>query len=254
MLVLFAMVCIFHTRTNRFFCAFLHAAFVAYLGVPTVAMIVALFSRRSDWWELTLTAWFASVLIFYGFFLTCELWLELWACLELVEEEDGSSLIDGDPWNARVLYWFRLAIRVALRTVRYRLSGKVVHFKKLKGDRTTAIMDNKCVNFIKEGPYSYIANKVWNPCFEQKAPERIHTLEETLGEFRCCACPAVRSFHTSKIPTSPYYFLPQRRKSTFFDAQFVESGETILQRGDDRERKLNTHHAGRIQHQGRTDQ
>ena len=168
----------------------MYAAFVMYLGIPILAFIITLFSGMGNWWEISLLTWFASILIFWCFFSACEFWLEIWACLELMEEDDGSSLIDGDPWGARVKYWLRKARNGCVCTMKYRLSGKHRSFMKMDERNTVTIMNNNkcasCINCISEdlaseGPYSYIANKEWNPCFNQKSPERIRTLDETLG-------------------------------------------------------------------------
>jgi len=175
-------------------------AFVMYLGIPILAFIITLFSDLGNWWEISLLTWFASILTFWCFFSACELWLEIWACLELMEEDDGSSLIADDPWGARVKYWLEKARNGCVCTMKYRLSGKHIYFKKFVAETNAAtpssprniatiINTSKCANCINcisedlasEGPYSYIANKEWNPCFNQKSPERIRTLDETLG-------------------------------------------------------------------------
>mmetsp|Transcript_19089 Transcript_19089/g.35676 ORF Transcript_19089/g.35676 Transcript_19089/m.35676 type:complete len:406 (-) Transcript_19089:302-1519(-) len=161
-----------------------------YLGIPILAFIVTLLAQRDDFWELSLTTWFASILIFWCFFSACEFWLEIWACLELMEEDDGSSLIDGDPWNARVVYWLKKARDGCARTMRYRMSGNhAIFFKQMNEGNAATILNDKCTNcidyisgdLVAESPYSFIAKKEWNPCFDQKPPEQIHTLDETLG-------------------------------------------------------------------------
>lgn len=180
-------------------------AFVLYLGVPIISFIVTLFLKLDNWWEISLMAWFASILIFWCLFSACVLFLEIWTCLKLMEEDDRTSLIDEDPWRAKVKYWLKKAMNSSARTTKYRLSGTHVYYKKMEEGGTllrsprhanevaevatevTTKMTNKCINFISqtviaENPYSYFANKAWNPCFNQKLPEKIVTSNDVLGK------------------------------------------------------------------------
>ena len=149
--------------------------------------IITLFMKLDDWWEISLLVWFACILIFWCFFSLCVLWIEVWACIKLMEEDDGSHLIDDDPWSARMKYWFMRARDGCIRTMRYRLSGTHKNHKKVD-ERTTLSMSSHvklgCLKDLRaEGPYSYIANKEWNCCFTPMTPpERIQTLDEIRGQ------------------------------------------------------------------------
>ncbi|KAL7542868.1 hypothetical protein ACHAXR_012175 [Thalassiosira sp. AJA248-18] len=161
-------------------------AFVLYLGVPILAFIITLFSKMDNWWELSLLTWFASILIFWCLFSACVLYFDTWVFLKLMEEDDASSLLDDDPWKARVKYWLKQAGNGCVRTMRYRLSGIHVHSMQMNVGKEGTLVNNKITAFISEdlfsqGPYSYIANKEWNPCtVKRQPPERIHTLDDVL--------------------------------------------------------------------------
>jgi len=181
---------------------------IMYLGIPISTLIMTLFLRMGNWWEITLISWFSSIMTFWAFFSASALWLEVWACLELIEEDDGSTLMDDDPWKAKILYWLKKAMKGCVRTMQYRLSGTRIYFmKKHERNKISTLSNSKCTNFInritckmnysedvapdgrgrirsfaKESRYSYFfANGEWNPCFTTQPLERIHTLDEILG-------------------------------------------------------------------------
>lgn len=162
-----------------------------YLGIPIVSFIVTLFMRMQNWWEVSLLIWFWSILVFWAFWSACEFCLEVSACIQLIEEDDGSSLIADDPLEAKVKYWFNKAGKACVKTMRYRLSGKHHYYKKVDATRSAALSQNKCTScvgclfcsedFAAEGLYSFVANKKWNPCFQQTQPERLSTSSEMVG-------------------------------------------------------------------------
>lgn len=165
-------------------------AFTLYLGTPILTFIITLFAKLDNWWEISLLTWFASILLFWCFFSACEFWLEIWACLGMMEEEEDTSLVDGDPWGARVIYWMKKAGHGTVRTMQYRLSGTHINLKRV--DILENVMeDNKffnCINCLSkdmaaaQSPYSFFANRKWNPCFVQiDEPELLPTLEKKLG-------------------------------------------------------------------------
>ena len=167
-------------------------AFVFYLGIPVLTFVITLFMRLANWWEISLTVWFASILVFWCLFSACVLYLEIWASLGLMQEDEGSNIIDDDPMAARARYWFKKAWDASILTMRYRLAGTHIYYKKVDEHfRITDISDKfnkfectRCCSkdLASEGPYSFFANKSWNPFFEQvNPPERIHSLDEILG-------------------------------------------------------------------------
>ena len=167
-------------------------AFVFYLGIPVLTFVITLFMKLGNWWEISLTVWFASILVFWCLFSACVLYLEIWASLGLMQEDEGSNIIDDDPMAARARYWFKKAWDASILTMRYRLAGTHIYYKKVDEHfRITDISDKfnkfectRCCSkdLASEGPYSFFANKSWNPFFEQvNPPERIHSLDEILG-------------------------------------------------------------------------
>ncbi|KAL7553040.1 hypothetical protein ACHAWF_016283 [Thalassiosira exigua] len=160
-------------------------AFLLHIGIPMLAFIITLFSKSPRWWEISLLVWFSSIIIFWCLFSACLLWLEVWACLELMEEDDGTSLIDDDPRRARIQYWLKKAGKACVRTMRHRLTGKYRYFKKMEeGSGIATQVNSKCIDLISvfsEGPYSFFANKEWNPCFVQKSNTKIDNVDEILG-------------------------------------------------------------------------
>jgi len=163
-------------------------AFVFYLGIPVMAFVVTLFMKISNWWEISLLTWFTSILIFWCLFSLCEVVLEVWSCLELMQEDEGTYLIDDDPLKARIMYWLRKAWDASVETMRYRLCGTHIYYKQV--DDKFAVSDaavkfNKCCSkdLTSEGLYSFFANKSWNPLFNQlPTPIRVHSLDEILGK------------------------------------------------------------------------
>ena len=163
-------------------------AFVFYLAIPVMTFIVTLFMKISNWWEISLLTWFASILIFWCLFSLCEVVLEVWSCLELMQEDEGTYLIDDDPFKARILYWIKKAWDASVETMRYRLCGTHIYYKQV--DDKFAVSDaavkfNKCCSkdLASEGLYSFFANKSWNPLFNQlPTPIRVYSLNEVLGK------------------------------------------------------------------------
>lgn len=164
-------------------------AFTFYLGIPLVAFVVTLFARFGNWWQVSLLTWFVSILAFMALFALCELWFEAWACLELVDEEEGGSE-DGaagrdGPWMARAAHWSRVACRACVRTCSYRLSGTHVEFKKMDEKNAVTDLSNTFFGLVgraSQGPYSCLANRGWCPCCTtREGRERVRDLDEVLG-------------------------------------------------------------------------
>ena len=143
-----------------------------------MTLIVTLFLAKGNWWEITLLAWFASILLFWGFFSVCVIYLEVTACLLLMEEDDQSSLKADDGWGVRCRYWARKADEACVRTMKYRLSGTRTYVER-RDQRTKPRIAEKLLP--SRSLYSWIASKEWNPCFYQQSPRKIQTLDEMLG-------------------------------------------------------------------------
>mmetsp|Transcript_13321 Transcript_13321/g.28260 ORF Transcript_13321/g.28260 Transcript_13321/m.28260 type:complete len:973 (+) Transcript_13321:182-3100(+) len=158
-------------------------AFIMYLGIPILTVIITLLDKKDNWWEISLLTSFASILIFWCFFAACEFWFEIWACLELMEEYDGTSLIDEDPMGARVKFWLTKAANACRHSLEYRLSGKRVVFTRMNDTNGVTAASNTFIDCINNTSFSrWLANKGWNPFYVQKeAPERIASLNEVMG-------------------------------------------------------------------------
>lgn len=107
-----------------------------------------------------------------------------------MQEDEGTYLITDDPWKARVTYWLKKAGEASVRTTRFRLKGTHVYYKKVDERYTISDVSDKVASCTKciskdlasESPYSFLANRAWNPFYDQvDPPERIHTLDEIMG-------------------------------------------------------------------------
>ena len=107
-----------------------------------------------------------------------------------MQEDEGTYLITDDPWKARMQYWLKKAGEASVRTMRFRLKGTHVYYKKVDERFTISDISDKVASCTKciskdlasEGPYSFLANRAWNPFYYQvDPPERIHTLDEIMG-------------------------------------------------------------------------
>ena len=169
-------------------------AFVLYLGIPACIFIVTLFMGSPDFWESSLMGWFGCVLGFWLFFSACFIYFEVYACLHIMAEEEGTGT------NLTPLQWLHLAGGAVVKTMRYRLSGTHTTYRKKYLDEDIANMVpkeaedvmNRCIkcrnscseDFFAEGPYSYFANKPWNSCFDHSlAIENRHyrTVQEVMS-------------------------------------------------------------------------
>ena len=121
-----------------------------------------------------LLTWFMSILIFWGFFLACVVYLEIWACLYLMEEDDQSTLGKDKSWGALC----QKAGQGCIHTKRYCYMGKRTHFKRLDERKLTTLASRVLPS---PTPYLWLAGQDWNPCFNQTPPRQVHTLDEALG-------------------------------------------------------------------------
>lgn len=92
--------------------------FASFLGVPALTAIVTLMTKKSNWWEITITTWFNSVACFLGCFMLCLLYYEVRVCLQVVSE-DGQM----GAWE-RIKLAVRYSVVSQLEGYQYEMSTK----------------------------------------------------------------------------------------------------------------------------------
>lgn len=133
-----------------------------------LAFIITLFSKRDNWWEISLLVWFGSILFFWCFFSFLCIWKETKLFIKLVEEEVDQTL-QGDSLVSKAKYFMKQAYKGCYKTMQFRLSGKHYSFKR-RNEAEAKKPNNKC---------SIKAN--CNLCFEEIDDEKLPTLDEVLG-------------------------------------------------------------------------
>ena len=153
--------------------------FIFYLGVPLLTLIITLFLGRSNWWELSLITWFASVILLWCFFSACVFYFEVTQCLNMERERRGEEDVTQHmQWREKILYWLRIAKDATKSTMKIRLSGKEAKYKKQKGNEKPEYEDrhNRC----PVGICSLITTKL--PCYTQYDSEGEKKEMRSLGE------------------------------------------------------------------------
>ena len=155
-------------------------AFVMYLGIPILTIILTLYQQRLDWWEVSCLTWFASVLSFYCVFSLCCLWFEARECLDLIV--DLEDVLDEDD------SWFKKTKCAIVRCMGNRLGGTVVSYHKLTfsndedddGDVETTLGGKYK---FTEGLLTKLTKSKLMSCIYKPVdpPKRFYTLDETRG-------------------------------------------------------------------------
>lgn len=70
--------------------------FTIVLGIPLLVMVVTLFSRIDNWWEITSLVWFCCMCMSYLVFAAAVVVIENLACFELTRNQDDN---DDDKWH-----------------------------------------------------------------------------------------------------------------------------------------------------------
>ncbi len=157
-------------------------AFVFYLGVPFLAFIVTLFSKKPNWWEISLLTWFASVLTFWGFFSACVFYFEITHCLKIQRDRRGEKgVTEQMGWCEKARYWLGIAKDATKCTMRIRLSGTETKYKKQKDGEKPEYGDKH--NACPVGLFSLLTMNL--PCYkqfdEEEQKKEIRSLGEVLG-------------------------------------------------------------------------
>lgn len=107
-------------------------SFFVYIGIPLLTMTITLFARSPDWWAISLLVWFASILLFFGFFAACLLFYDISACLFLIESVEDPFYGAVEPGRWWIFSLMRRAILLrqverfaGTKKVSYTLAGKL---------------------------------------------------------------------------------------------------------------------------------
>jgi hypothetical protein len=72
------------------------AALAIFLGIPLTVMVITLFAKIDDWWEITALAWFSCICSFYIVFAATVVAFENRACFEVTRNRFDD---DDDRWH-----------------------------------------------------------------------------------------------------------------------------------------------------------
>ncbi len=155
-------------------------AFLMYLGIPVVTIIITLFQKRDDWWEISLITWFSTVLIFWSFFSACVFVFEIRECFELICEVDDTIGKNDSVWKK--------SFRTIIYSMGIRLSGKRSTYHKLKyggnGSSENSDVESERINNIcPVWPYSLVTQlECCSRCFKTEGlPKPLYTINQARG-------------------------------------------------------------------------
>lgn len=146
------------------------------LGVPVFTMMIALFSKSSNWWQITFYTWFSSVSVYFVAFALIVVIYETeaaWLISKELREKDPRKA-GGDTTWSQVWNFFYDSVHRKQNSV---FSGRYVNIN-LKGVNTKDNLkpSQACwMRFIT----SVTLSKLCCGCFEKvDPPERIYSIED----------------------------------------------------------------------------
>lgn len=159
--------------------------FAVFLGIPLLVMVVTLFARIEDWWEITSLVWLCCMCFSYVVFSAAVVGIENLACFEVTRNRFDN---DDDGWH-------QLIRRSVILTQRNRYGGTVTLSYLAKGSIDTPRGVNRSRVNIEEtlrthtSMYSKVVAMRWLSndgglgLFEKlDEPKRIYTLEDVKNE------------------------------------------------------------------------
>ena len=156
-------------------------AFVMYLGIPILTILVTLYMQMLNWWEISCLTWFSTVLIFWSVFSACVLWYEVRECLELIVELEDD--LDNDSGLLKKLKY------AVIHCMRNRLSGskltchKMIFSDKGEDDGTFERSEDGRQRLFSEGPLTRLTKWKYMSCIYSpvEPAKRVYSLDETRG-------------------------------------------------------------------------